>query len=236
VLKVTTGRAFDASIIIFGGSIIATLTLLSFTEQIWLGATLLVAFFILLPVLSEPTAIEDHETAASLPPELSTTAATISITDSPDVEGYAIGLWNNEIRLSQGAVSDLSLHELQALVFHEEAHLRYRHLELLVLFRTLWTTLGAIVLTQTFFQWGIRPLMFASIWIASEFLLTKAWLRIAEYHADQVAASRTSVHCYTNLLATVSETTSREGLQSRNWNSTHPGYSKRVRQLRLEGT
>jgi Zn-dependent protease with chaperone function len=234
VAQVSAQRTIQA--VSFTGAC-ATLVLikLPYTAQIWVGTLLLIALFVAIPLLGCPSTFEDKELTAAVQSDLSLTANRISVTDSTDVEGYAVGLFKSEILVSRGAIATLSREELHALIHHEDAHLRYRHTELLIIFRSLWMTLGALILTEAHSHWGAEALVFASIWLTSDFLLAKGWLRLAEFHADQAAASRTSIHCYTRLLSSISKQTPAEtnerGLGE--LNSTHPSHRARLEQLNV---
>jgi Zn-dependent protease with chaperone function len=209
------------------------LVVLPYTVQIWVGTVLLIALLVAAPQLSRPPTIGDGELTTAISSDLSLTADRIGVTDSTDVEGYAVGLLKNEILVSRGAIATLSGDELQALIHHEDAHLKYRHMGLLVVFRSLWITLGALLLTGTHSQWGAETIAFGSIWLASDFLVAKGWLRVAEFHADQIAASQTSVHCYMRLLSSISKQRSTEpnDLGLGELNSTHPSHQARLKQL-----
>jgi Zn-dependent protease with chaperone function len=208
----------------------------TYTGQLWLCTFLLILIFTLSPLLAKPEALDDEsinneKLNAVRASSISTVANRISLTASPDLKASAASLPRNEIYVSQGALTELTPDQLDALIAHEDAHLRYKHIELLVLFRSLWVTLGAIVLTSTYAQWALEPLVFAGVWLVSDLLLAKAWLRIAEFHADQVAGSRTSVQCYATVLETISSPTTQERTLLGDLNATHPSYAKRRSQL-----
>jgi Zn-dependent protease with chaperone function len=232
VAQVSTQRAVQA-VSLTGACATPALVALPYSVQIWVGTFLLIALFVASPHLSRPSTVENRELTTAIVSNLSLTADRILVTDSTDVEGYAVGLLKNEILVSRGAIATLSGDELQALIHHEDAHLKYRHVSLLVVFRSLWITLGALLLTGTHSQWGAETLVFASIWLASDFLVAKGWLRVAEFHADQIAASRTSVHCYTRLLSSISKqySTDPNDLGPGELNSTHPSHQARLEQL-----
>jgi len=212
------------------------LIVLPYAAQIWVGTILVIALFVATPLIGRPPTFEGKELTTTIQSDLSLTADRILVTDSTDVEGYAAGLFNSEILVSRGAIATLSHEELHALIHHEDAHLRYRHTGLLVAFRSLWMTLGALILTESHTHWNGEALVFASIWLISDFLLAKGWLRLAEFHADQIAAARTSLHCYTRLLSSISkqQPAKTNDLRLGELNSTHPSHQARLKQLNLQ--
>jgi Zn-dependent protease with chaperone function len=159
----------------------------TYASQVWLCTLLLILAFTLSPLLAKPeptddNSINDEALNTMRDSSISTVADRISLTASPEIEASAVGLFHNEICISRGALTELTPDQLDALIAHEDAHLRYKHFELLVLFRSLWVVVGAVVLTHACAQWGVEPLAFAGVWLGSVSYSRKRGFEVPEFY------------------------------------------------------
>lgn len=155
---------------------------------------------------------------------------SVRLVESDDIEAYTTWLPNKTLLVSRGAIEELSSREFEALVAHERGHLALNHISLLVLIRAVWLTVWTVALSTYFSSWSPTAICAVAFVLVTTTTLSKAWLRMSEFHADRYAAEATSKEDY---YATLSK------LESSPWSlslrdrlvSNHPPIRDRVRFL-----
>lgn len=230
LLGVTKEQAVQISIGTLTTGLVITAPYLSYETSVWEFVAAILTITILSPALSkyqmDPEPLSEKTRASLDLPD----SRTVLVKPSDKIEAYSVGHIHNSIIVSQGALEKLSVEELESLIAHEEAHLTYRHIELIMLFRACWFILGGLILTRYYTEWGFFPLVLTATLLIGEMILSKAWRRLSEYHADYVAVQRTPLEDYLSVLEDISDRnrplTTIEYLLS-----THPTYAQRRAQL-----
>jgi Zn-dependent protease with chaperone function len=206
--------------------------LAGFYVVIWALAGLLIAAPVVLPVIYSRLISRPLPPASY--PELRVSDYedfdSVRIVESNEIEAYTTWLPSKTLLISRGAIEELDSGEFEALVAHERGHLALNHVSLLVLIRTVWLTVWTVALTSYLSSWSPTAVCAAAFVVVSTTTLSKAWLRLSEFHADRYAAEATSKEDY---YATLSK------LESSPWSlslrerllSNHPPIRDRVRYL-----